>query len=67
MTAGGRDGRIIAGEVLMRPWVAAAVAAVAAVVLASPSPAQSLAEVAARTKKKAEEDKTAKPAKAAAK
>jgi cell pole-organizing protein PopZ len=47
----------------MRPWVVAAVTAVAAVVLASPSPAQSLAEVAARTKKKAEEDKTAKPAK----
>ena len=47
----------------MRPWVAVAVAAVAALALAGPSPAQSLAEVAARTKKKAEEDKSAKPAK----
>lgn len=45
----------------MRPWVAVAVAAIAVAALASPSPAQSLAEVAARTKKK--EDKSAKPAK----
>lgn len=44
----------------MRPWFAA-VAALAVAALAAPSPAQSLAEVAARTKKK--EDKTAKPAK----
>ena len=45
----------------MRPWFAAALVATAAFVLASPSPAQSLAEVAARTKKK--EEKTARPAK----
>jgi hypothetical protein len=36
----------------MRPWVVAAAVAAAAAVLAPPSPAQSLAEVAARTKKK---------------
>jgi len=38
----------------MRPWVAVAVAAAAIAVLATPSVAQSLAEVAARTKKKEE-------------
>ena len=43
----------------MRPWVAVAVAAAAVAVLAPPSPAQSLAEVAARTKKK----ESGKPAK----
>jgi cell pole-organizing protein PopZ len=46
----------------MRPWLAAAIAAVAVFALVSPSPAQSLAEVAARTKKKQAEDKAAKPA-----
>lgn len=50
------------GEVLMRPWVAVAVSAAAIAVLASSAPAQSLAEIAARTKKK-EEGKPAKPAK----
>ena len=45
----------------MRPWLAL-VSALAALALAAPSPAQSLAEVAARTKKEKEE-KTAKPAK----
>ena len=45
----------------MRPWVAVAVTAAAAVALASPSIAQSLAEVAARTKKK--EEGKPKPAK----
>jgi hypothetical protein len=45
----------------MRPWIAVAVAATAAVVLAAPSIAQTLAEVAARTKKKDEgKPKTAK-------
>ena len=43
----------------MRPWVAVAAAAVAVAVLAPLSPAQSLAEVAARTKKK----ESGKPAK----
>ena len=43
----------------MRPWVVAAAAAAAVAVLALPSPAQSLAEVAARTKKK----ESGKPAK----
>lgn len=38
----------------MRPWVAVAVTAAAVAALASPSIAQSLAEVAARTKKKDE-------------
>lgn len=47
----------------MRPWVAVAAAAVAVAVLAPLSPAQSLAEVAARTNKKKAEDKSAKPAK----
>lgn len=46
----------------MRPWVAVAAAAAAIAVLAPPSPAQSLAEIAARTRKK-DEDKTGKPAK----
>jgi hypothetical protein len=46
-------------EVLMRPWVAAAAAAAAVVLLAPISPAQSLAEVAAKSKKK----ETGKPAK----
>jgi hypothetical protein len=45
----------------MRPWVAVAVAAAAAITLAAPSIAQSLAEVAARTKKK--EEGKPKPAK----
>lgn len=45
----------------MRPWFAAAIAVCAALVLAAPSPAQSLAEVAARTKKKEEKDKASKP------
>jgi hypothetical protein len=45
----------------MRPWLAV-VAALAAVALAAPSPAQSLAEVAARTKK--EKEAKEKPAKA---
>jgi hypothetical protein len=48
-------------EVHMRPWVAVAVTAVAIAALASPSLAQSLAEVAARTKKK--DEGKAKPAK----
>ena len=43
----------------MRPWVAVAVTAAAVAILAPPSPAQSLAEVAARTKKK----ESGKPAK----
>ena len=43
----------------MRPWLAVAVAAAAATVFALPSSAQSLAEVAARSKKK-ESGKTAK-------
>lgn len=43
----------------MRPWVAVAAAAAAVAVLAPPSPAQSLAEIAARTKKK----ESGKPAK----
>lgn len=46
----------------MRPWVAVAVAGAALALLAPPAPAQSLAEVAARTKKK-EEGRPAKPAK----
>jgi hypothetical protein len=46
----------------MRPWVAVAAAAAAIAVLAPPSPAQSLAEVAARTKKK-DAEKSGKPAK----
>jgi hypothetical protein len=46
----------------MRPWVAvAAVAAIA--VLAPPLPAQSLGEIAARTNKKKDADKSGKPAK----
>jgi hypothetical protein len=43
----------------MRPWVAVAAVAAAVAVLAPPAPAQSLAEIAARTKKK-ESGKTAK-------
>ena len=46
----------------MRPWVAVAAAVAAVAVLSPPSPAQSLAEVAARTKKK-DADKSGKPAK----
>ena len=45
----------------MRPWVAVAAAAAAVAVLAPPAPAQSLGEIAARTKKK--EEGKAKPAK----
>jgi cell pole-organizing protein PopZ len=45
----------------MRPWFAAAIAAAFAFAAVAPSSAQSLAEVAARTKKKQEEDKAAKP------
>ena len=46
----------------MRPWVIVAVAVAAVVVLVPVVPAQSLAEVAARSRKKAEEEK-GKPAK----
>ena len=47
----------------MRPWVAVAVAAAAIAVLAPPSPAQSLGEIAARTNKKKDEARSGKPAK----
>ncbi len=46
----------------MRPWVAVAAAAAAIAVLAPPSPAQSLGEIAAQTNKKKDQAK-AKPAK----
>jgi hypothetical protein len=51
----------MAGEVLMRAWLAAAVAIVAVLILVPVVPGQSLAEVAARNRKK--EQEKGKPAK----